>query len=175
MLYISGLPAFAVTCELESCGLWNIPKSYFLDEEIFKMRDSEKSPFGNWGIEKNKLVPYREFCTYDVANHVRAYVDLLYEGQFEVCKDLFFEAINNAKCRLDIFTLVNGKLRGLPEYPAIFAFMDNEFGNAWHSYLQSVKAVSDKLEQVEKDKQDLARLQAQYTGAPNKMSIPLIK
>ena len=72
MLYITGMIAFGVECKLNTLGKWNLTKNDFLDEENMKSRESEDSPFKNWGIEENKLIPYHDVCTYNVANHVRA-------------------------------------------------------------------------------------------------------
>lgn len=159
MMYISGMPAFGVPCEGDSIGKWNLRKEDFLNEEIFKLRDSEVSPLGDWGIEENKLVPYREFCTYSIANHTRAYVDMLVDGQFEQLSGLFYECINSIECRKDIFMLVYGKLRNLPTFDAIDMFMAGEFGNAWNSYIDSINSASETIANTMKENEDLEMLQ----------------
>lgn len=145
MKYITGIIAMGTECSLNTPGLWNIPKEMYLDDEVFKTVESDDSPFKDWGIETNKLVKYREFCLYNVANHVRAYVDMLYDGKFEELKDLFFEAINDSKSRKDIFMLVYGKLRHLAQFKKINEFMEEEFGNAWLSYIDSVNSVAEHI------------------------------
>lgn len=157
MQYLTGLLAFGVECERDSVGKWNITKSEFLDDSLFIMKESDESPFKNYGIEENKIVPYREFCTYNVADHVRAYCDLLYDHKFDILKDAFAEYVRSLKCRKDIFMLVYGKLRHLAGFHAINEFMTDEFGNAWISYIDSVESVAehiskraDAVEQLEK-------------------------
>lgn len=145
MQYVTGIPAFGIPCELDSVGRWNILKEDYVDEERFTIKESDDMPLKDYGIEKNKLVPYREFCTYNVANHVRAYVDLLYMERFDILPGLFAECINNSKCRKDIFMLVYGKLRNLAQFKEINEFMCNEFGNAWMSYVQAVMAMAEHL------------------------------
>lgn len=154
MMYLTGPLAFGIECERESCGRWNIPKTDWLNEDLMVLKDSDESPFKSYGIEENKIVPYHEFCAYSVANHVRAYCDMLYECRFDELKDVFGEYIRSMNCRKDIFMLVYGKLKYLAEFPEINKFMENEFGNAWVSYIDSVHSVaehiSNRAEAVEK-------------------------
>lgn len=146
MQYITGRVAFGVYDETsESCGIWNIRKHEFLDEEALKCRNSEESVFGDWGIQKDVMLPYHEFCTFNVAGHIRAYCDMLEMGKAADMRGLFAEAIDSAKCRMDIFMLVYGKMREHPQYPFIDAFFKEEFGNAWESYKKSVKKNADFL------------------------------
>ena len=152
MLYITGHVAFGIPDRTsESCGIWNIRKSEFLGEDSFKQRDSSTSVFGDWGIQKGLMVPYHEFCTYNVANHARAYCDMLEMGQAADMKGLFAEAIDNAKVRMDIFMLVYGKLRGSELWPFINSFFMEEFGNAWDSYKKSVKKNAEVLSESAKE------------------------
>lgn len=145
MKYITGIIALGTECELPTCGLWNVSKQQFLDDELCKGVESDDSPFKDWGIEENKVLRYREFCLFNVANHTRAYVDMLYQHRFEELKDIFFEAINNGEARKDIFMLVYGKLRHLAEYKKINEFMTTEFGNAWIAYKDSIESVAAHL------------------------------
>lgn len=157
MMYITGRIALGVPCERDSKGLWNVRRADFLDEANMKLHDSQESPFKDYGIERNKMIHYHEFCTYNVADHVRAYVDMLYAGKFEEMKGLFAEAIDNAKCRVDIFMLVYGKLRHLAEFKEIDEFMTEEFASAWISYKDSVRA---SAEHIEKHQEEMLNLEA---------------
>lgn len=157
MQYLTGLLAFGVECERDSVGLWNLTKDQFVDSELYQLKNSEESPFKDYGIEVDKIVPYHEYCVVNVADHVRAYCDLLYEGRFDLLKDLFEDSIRSLKCRKDIFMLVYGKLKYLAEFHEINEFMTEEFGNAWISYIESVHSVAehisnraDAIEQLEK-------------------------
>lgn len=159
MMYITGIPAFGVMCELDTPGRWNVTKKEFLDEEMFKLKNSDESPFKNYGIEENKMVPYHEFCTYNVANHVRAYLDLLYECKFDLLEDTFIECINNSKCREDIFMCVYGKLRNLAPFKEINEFMCKEFGNAWISYIESVNSVAEHISNRDEAVKTISKIQ----------------
>lgn len=138
MNYVTGICAFGVPDDTKSCGIWNIRKHQYLGDD-FLTRESESSVFGEWGIQENKMVPYHDLCTYRVANHVRAYVDMLEMCKFDEMHGLFANAIDNGECRLDIFMLVYGKMRNLPYYEGIHRFMCEEFGNAWTSYIKAIK------------------------------------
>lgn len=156
MRYITGILAFGVQCERNSTGKWNLTKSEFLDEKLMELKESDDYPFKDYGIEENKLIPYHDICTYNVADHVRAYVDMIYEKRFDELVGLFYECIVDMKCRGDIFMLVYGKLRHLAGFQKVNQFMTEEFGNAWLSYIDSVERVSehianskDALEQIQ--------------------------
>lgn len=169
MQYLTGLLAFGVECERDSVGKWNITRKEFLDEELFQLRESDESPFKKYGIEENKLVPYREYCTFNVADHVRAYCDLLYDQKFDVLKDLFAECICSLKCRKDIFMLVYGKLRHLAGFHAINEFMMDEFGNAWVSYIESVESVAEHISNRADAVEQLEKIQNGETEVTNQL------
>jgi hypothetical protein len=145
MQYITGIAAFGIECERDSVGKWNIGKKDWLDDNFLWLSESDDSPFKNYGIEENKIVPYREYCTYNVADHVRAYLDLLHAQKFDLLDGAFHEYIRSMKCRKDIFMVTYGKLRHLAGFHAINDFMCNEFGNAWMSYVDSVETVAEHL------------------------------
>lgn len=145
MRYITGIVALGTFCERDTRGLWNIRRSDYLDEENMRLRESNESPFKDYGIERNKIISYHEFTTYNVADHVRAYVDLLYDGKFDFLKGVFADAINDSRARKDIFMLVYGKLRHLAIFKEINEFMEDEFGSAWISYKQAVQASAEHI------------------------------
>ena len=146
MKYLTGILAFQVPCELDSLGLWNMSKKSFTDESLWDMRESDESRFKDWGIEKDKIIPGRDYTLWNVANHVRAYVDMLEGKQFDKLKGLFLEAIFEPKCRQDIFMLTYGKLRHLADWSEYNRFMKDEFGNAWMSYIDSIHSVAAHIE-----------------------------
>jgi hypothetical protein len=160
MQYITGIIAFGVDCKRDSVGRWNTTKSEFLDDNLFMLKDSDESPFKDYGIEENKIVPYREFFTYNVEDHVRAYCDLLYEHNFDFLKDAFDEYIRSAKCRKDIFMLTYGKLRNLAGFREVNEFMTQEFGNAWISYIDSVDSVAEHISARQEEIERLEKLQS---------------
>ena len=162
MKYITGIVAFGVQCERNSTGKWNLTKDDFLNEENMKLKESDDSPFKDYGIEENKLVPYHDICTYNVADHVRAYVDMVHEQRFDELVGLFYESIGDMKCRQDIFMLVNGKLRHLAGFQKVNEFMQQEFGNAWVSYIDSVERVAEHIANNQAALEALKDAQAAY-------------
>lgn len=145
MKYLTGILAFQIPCELNSRGLWNRSKKDFVNDELFTLAESENSRWKDWGIELNKLIPGREYALWNVANHVRAYLDMLVDKRFDELKGLFIEAIFDPKCRQDIFMASYGKLRHLADWQEYDSFMRSEFGNAWESYKDSVRSVSEHV------------------------------
>ena len=158
MKYITGIIAFGVECNRNSVGRWNITKEEFLDDKLMELKESDESPFKDYGIEENKLVPYHDICTYNVADHVRAYVDMLHDEQFDELKDLFYECIVDLKCRHDIFMLVYGKLRHLKGFRKVNEFMTDEFGSAWVAYLDSVERISEHIADSKQSLEEIQKL-----------------
>ena len=171
MRYVTGRCAFGVIDDTPSVGIWNIRKSDFLGEGFIE-RDSEDSIFGDWGIQKNVLIPYREFCTFNVANHVRAYCDMLEMGMMTDMKGLFAEAIDNAKCRLDIFTLVYGKMRNTELFEFVNIFFLEEFGSDWTSYKDAVNKSADKLSKSVDAYEKMVNDKKAYTSLRDKLINP---
>lgn len=142
MKYLTGSLAFKLPCELESCGLWSVSRKDWENANNFDMRESDDSVFKKYGIEENKVVPFQtdengQPVLYNVANHIRAYLDMLDNKDFESLKGLFYEAINSAKCRAEIFRMVVLKFRSTDKWTAVYRFMQEEFGNVWFSYIQT--------------------------------------
>lgn len=141
MEYLTGVLALQIPCELDSVGTWNFTKKDFHDDKLFIVRESDDSKLKGYGIEEHKIIPYKtdeeDGKLYSVANHVRAYLDLLCDRQFDTLKDLFYSSIKSKKCRAEIFRRVYDMYKdgtmSVPEYQ----FMEKEFGNAWFSYVQS--------------------------------------
>lgn len=143
MKYITGLVALSTPCGLDTCGKWDTTKEQFLDPENMKLYESDDSPFKDYGIEQDKVIDYHYSMNdaennelYNVANHVRAYCDMLYNNPKD-CKGLFYECLNTMKSRELIFELVFSRLRHLAVYSDVCTFMVDEFGNAWVSFIDS--------------------------------------
>lgn len=153
MQYLTGKLAFGITCDLDTPGLWNIPTSEYLDSS-FKLSDSDNSPFKYWGIETGKIIPGREYTTFNVANHLRAYVDCLYKGEFDLLKDRYEEIIFYPKYCKEIFMIIYGKTRFLAEFEDINNFLTGEFGDRWLNFIESINAMSEKLSNGDTTKLD---------------------
>lgn len=136
MQYITGLIAYGVPCELDSCGTWTLSKKDFTDPGNCALHESDDSIFKDYGIEKNKLVPWHEEPM-NVANHVRAYLDSVEALKFDELAGVFENMILSDKCRALIFRNVHGRLRHTSHFREINRFMTDEFGSYWVSYCQS--------------------------------------
>ena len=165
MKYVGGIIALETPCERNSVGTWGVPKRYYIDENLFKLKDTEDSPFGEYGIEKDKIIKHREYCLYNVADHVRVYLDMLYECQFDELRGLYHECIKDLRCRSDIFAYTFYKLRNLDVFPKVNKFMCEEFGNAWLSYLNAIDSVAEHIGTHQVDMQQLVALQQKSTHA----------
>lgn len=146
MIYVTGPAAFNVPCKLDSCGSWNCPKeTFFANGGIPETKESDGSLLGDFGIEKDKIIPYHDEDLFNVANHVRAYLDMLCDLRFDELRDVFFTNICSAKCRGLIFHEVRFKFGKHEKYKLIHDFMIEEFGNAWRSYFMSGEELDEKF------------------------------
>lgn len=145
MRYVTGLAAFNVPCKLDSCGSWNCPKEvFFVWNDLPEMKESEDTLLKDYGIEENKLIPYHDEL-FNVANHVRAYLDMLCDLRFDELHDLFFTNICSAECRAKIFRVVKNRLVKHEKYRLIYEFMLSEFDNAWRSYVMSSVDLDERV------------------------------
>lgn len=160
MKYITGWIAFATPCELDTAGKWNLHKKDFLDEDNMTLYESEDSPFKHLGIEPGKPIEYHGNELFNVANHVRAYCDMLYQGKFAELKDIYAEVIDDPKALDLIFQLVDERLRSEKGFPIIDEFLTREFGNLWKSYVDTKASVAETLE---KHRQELLSRGVEYT------------
>ena len=146
MLYLSGPLSFCVPCELDTPGEWRVSPAMWKDENVNKsIRNSEDSPFKDYGINQNVYIQWRPLCLYNVANHVRVYLDMLYEQRFEELEGMFFEYIDSGKYRKDIFDQVFYRCKHLAEFKEINEFMTKEFGNAWLSYIDAIHKSAEHI------------------------------
>ena len=99
------------------------------------MYDSEKSIFGEYGIEKNKMVlPLQE--KYNVANHIRALLDLLQYERFSVAQGMRDDFICNPKYDNEIFLKVI-MMKNLLYWNRINDFMKREDKVKWLEFIES--------------------------------------
>ena len=172
MQYVSGYIAFGIPCSRDSVGVWNIPKEEYTDNFESYLMESENTPLGTYGIEKNKLVPKHEYVLYNVADHVRAYCDLLYLGKFDILEGLFDYAIKDLKCRKDIFMVTYGKLGHVADFDKIHDFMCDEFGNAWVSYVNAVQSNADFLDKFDAQLEKEERARKERYGKEVQLETP---
>lgn len=136
MIYLTGMISFGIPCLLDSRGTWMYSKAEFSNPEYMVSRESNESVFKDFGIEKDKIIPYYgDDSLFNVANHVRAYLDILSWGQYDELKGVFYDYIFSMDCRGMIFDSVYKYLRFGKSFQDINRFMSEEFGNAWLSYV----------------------------------------
>lgn len=73
MLYVTGIFALNLTCNLDTCGDWHTSA---LNWQKVTLVDSDTMFFRDYGIEQNRSIPEHD-GKYCVANHIRALLDLL--------------------------------------------------------------------------------------------------
>jgi len=129
MIYLTGIHALNINCELETCGDWHQSS---LRWENLTIRNADDSVFGDWGIERDKKIPNHTEL-FNVANHIRALLDLISEGMFSVAQGMRDDFICN-----DIYTeLIYEKvsmLSGTSNWQQIDLFMEREYKLQWISY-----------------------------------------
>lgn len=133
MLYVSGVHALNLDCELETCGDWH--QSAIQWNKLFLL-DSEKSIFGDYGIEFNKKVPEHTEA-FSVANHIRALLDLLQQGRFSIAEGMNKDYICNDKYTEEIFKKVY-LLKDDANWNKIDNFMKKEYLLRWIDFKKRV-------------------------------------
>ncbi len=126
MLYLSGIHALNLNCELETCGDWH---QSAIQWERLSLLDSENSIFGDYGIELNKEVP-EHTERFNAANHIRALLDLLQQGKFSIAGGMNEDFICNDKYTEEIFEKVT-LLKNEENWSAIDRFMGKEYLSKW--------------------------------------------
>lgn len=129
MLYLSGIHALNIDCDLETCGDWH---QSGIQWSNLVLLDSDKSIYGDYGIEINKRVPGHN-KTYNVANHIRALLDLLQQGNFSTAQGMRKNYICNNLYTQEIFQKVS-MMRYFDNWKAIDDFMTREYYSDWVGY-----------------------------------------
>ena len=133
MKYISLIHALNLPCDLQTCGDWHCSSLQWSNPNIL---DSKDSIFGDYGIEKNKTIPEHKE-KFNVANHIRALLDLLYVRNFTVAQGMNKDFICNPKYDEEIFDQVI-KMANLPYWNEIDIFMTKEYLKKWVNYKKGV-------------------------------------
>ena len=130
MKYISGIHALNLRCSLQTCGDWH---QSGIQWKMPTVRESSNSLFGDYGIEKNSYVPEHEGAC-NTANHIRACLDLLAEGNFGYAQGVRNELICNDSYTPEIFKTVY-VLKNLKHWDKISEFMGKDYGLQWLNFL----------------------------------------
>lgn len=129
MQYLTGIHALNLNCDLLTCGDWH---QSALKWEDLTLRNTDQSVFGDWGIERNKEIP-NHTKRYPAANHIRALLDLIAEGNFAVAQGMKEDFICNDDYTSEVFNKVVA-LRDADNWDAIDAFMCKEYRLEWIKY-----------------------------------------
>ena len=156
MKYISEIPALNILCSLETPGDWHAPS---VNWESLDLYESEEMFFNNYGIEKNKTIP-QNIQKYNVANHIRAILDMFQLDNFAYLKGMRNNFIETDKYDDEIFNKVYS-MKVLPHWKRIDDFMEKEYMLKWISYkeyieqrhkLQNIFSKEDASWQIEYEK-----------------------
>lgn len=130
MKYVTLIHALNLPCKLETTGDWHCSALQWKKPNIL---ESDESIWKDYGIEKNKEIPEHKRTKYNVANHIRALLDLLYMGNFTVAQGMNKDFICNSKYDKEIFDKVI-MMRDLPHWDKIDRFMTKEYLKKWVNY-----------------------------------------
>lgn len=126
MKYVSLIHALNLPCNLDTCGDWHTSALQWNNPNIL---ESDDSIFKDYGIEKDKTIPEHEGL-FNVANHIRALLDMLDKGQFSLTQGMRDDFICNSKYDEEIFRLVS-KLENNHNWDKINKFMEKEYMLKW--------------------------------------------
>lgn len=132
MKYVTGIHALNMICNLNTDGDWH--QSALRWEDI-TIRNSEESFFGNYGIEKEKAIPYTNLYM-PTANHIRACLDLIYERKFSVVQGMKDDFIVVSEYDNEIFKKVY-EMKNLDFFNEIDDFMKKEYLFKWTNYKEA--------------------------------------
>lgn len=134
MKYISEIHALNLPCNLNTCGDWHCSAIQWENPHI---HESEGSIWENYGIEPDKHIPEHE-GTYYVANHIRALLDLLEKGWFDIAQGMRDDFICTDEYDNEIFEKVY-MLKKSQNWDMINDFMKKEYKMKWVKYLAGKK------------------------------------
>lgn len=80
MIYITGIHALNLNCSLDTPGDWH---QSAIQWHTMNIKHSTETIWGDYGIETNAHVPKNPGIHY-AANHIRACLDLIYDGNFVI-------------------------------------------------------------------------------------------
>lgn len=127
MMYLTNLHALNLPCSLDTCGDWHTSA---LDWSKLSLKNSENSIYGDYGIEPNKAVPEHSE-RYNVANHIRAILDLISERKFSLISNFKDDFICNDTYTQEIFD----KVYELLPSNDIDTFMRKTYGRRWRKWI----------------------------------------
>lgn len=131
MQYITGVHALNIPCGLDTCGDWH---STSIQWNHPNMGETTNSIFGEYGIERNVPVVFLDKGKkYNVANHIRALLDLMIENRLGIVNGMRDAYICNDKYTQEIFEKV-AQLRQCENWNEIDKLMSKEYMMKWINY-----------------------------------------
>lgn len=132
MKYISGIHALNLNCSLKTCGDWH---QSWLQWKNVPLLESNYSIFGDYGIEFDQCIP-EHIQKFNVANHIRALLDLLEQNKLSVAQGIRDDFICNDNYTLEIFNKVI-LLKNKCNWHEIDRFMGKEYFSQWLEFKKS--------------------------------------
>jgi hypothetical protein len=140
MRYVTGTHALNLNCPLQTCGDWHQSGIQWRNPN---MAESADSVFGDYGIEANAAIPGRQE-TYNAANHIRALLDLLEQGDFAVAQGMKEDFVCNDMYTDEIFGKVL-LLEKSPLWDKINEFMGKEYRMEWVDFMRGRQAAAGHM------------------------------
>ena len=134
MKYLTDIHALNLPSDTDTTGDWHASA---LQWEDLRMAESDDSVFGNWGITRNSpvKVPKHEGQCFNIANHVRALLDMIEHGRLSIAQGMRDVYIGNDTYNDEIFPRV-WLLYQSDNWPRIDRFMKKEYGRAWLRFVE---------------------------------------
>ena len=139
MQYITGVHALNLPCMLDTCGDWH---QSAIQWDVPQLRESEGSFFGEYGLEKDHVIPEHN-TLFVVANTIRALLDLLVERNYALAQGMNDDFICNSKYDNEVFSKVS-EMRVLSYWDEIDRFMCREYRTKWLKYKEACKNLKTK-------------------------------
>ena len=135
MKYVTGRHAMNLPCNL---GTWGDYRTSAVNWDKLTILDSEDSVFGDYGIETGRTISFlADNKEYNIANHIRAFLDLLTIGDYASAEGMKEEYICDDSFTEEIFAKVS-MLRSRPNWQIIDLFMEHEYLNQWELYKKGI-------------------------------------
>lgn len=138
MLYITGLFALNLECSLGTTGDWHMSG---MDWSKLTLADSNNSIFGTYGIERSstRLVPEHESKPHNIANHVRACLDLIEQENYCAAEGMYRDFLDeDDRYNANVFAHVLKLIKVYPNrFDKINRFMGREYGTKWIFFITS--------------------------------------
>lgn len=136
MKYVTGIFALNLPCSLDTCGDWH---SCSINWDNVDIRESNNSILKDYGIKTNQSIKFlNKSKKYNVANHIRALLDMLIVGNYGYAQGMKEDYICNDKYTKEIFNQVL-KLKTLDNWAEINRFMIKEYKMKWLNYINKLQ------------------------------------